>query len=820
MAHTGIRKPKTSIRERVQKQFEKGRTKRAETGRVSRTDFRLAARGDKAARAQIKKFAPGRLGEIGAAPSDIAPPPRFQSEILGTQLDIPRLSAGAPLSRIQQAGTERLTATGRARQITQQKIGGVRQQARGAEQKAFQKAFTGFGLQGGSINDLIRNISQDKGGILSGFSKDPKIRRLQQRALDVSKLSGAKASLGIKQIQQELSGLARQTTGFQEFEIGRTDLRAAEAGITGEEAALTRQFATLGGDVGAVSPEGIQLEPGQRFETNAEGIREIVEDEIERDPFKRAESKLEQQRQETIGGVIQRGRREQTRIRSQFTLLGGGISPAGKRQLASSIISQGAEQSRLEKRFRTGFEDIILSEERRQKDIEKELAAQQDPARLLRTAENQAILQRVQRKMFENPNLDVAEARRLVDRELNTVGKEGLVNVDTFRALQASGQIQPGQEFGAAFSLFKDAKDTENFLRNEINMTEEEIKRQRDADSEARGYKIEDIADQNIRDQMDSITQGLGDGLGSDVNAALSNISNGNSKLGIRPDKTGNLLIAAADRILSAPEMTKEDIDMAQDWKKIGQLTRKKALGIKEGVRAPIDISGILEEEAVPVEESEKERRAKLAKLKKFKPKFKNDAQTKAFGFARRLLTGGTIIDNLETESGGDLDKFLIEAGGIAAPKLPFTNVTLVPNRFLNKEEQSFKQATKNFVNALLRRESGAVISPSEFDNAEEQYFPSPGDLPETLAQKRENRQQVTEDLFFAGGNPDFLAIERAKIELKEPFKRREPSPAIAPTPQRAPEIAESAFNNAILALEGLEIFDPSDEQIFNFINR
>jgi hypothetical protein len=39
---------------------------------------------------------------------------------------------------------------------------------------------------------------------------------------------------------------------------------------------------------------------------------------------------------------------------------------------------------------------------------------------------------------------------------------------------------------------------------------------------------------------------------------------------------------------------------------------------------------------------------------------------------------------------------------------------------------QSQKQAEQNFINAILRKESGAAISPSEYKNAEKQYFPQP----------------------------------------------------------------------------------------------
>jgi len=54
---------------------------------------------------------------------------------------------------------------------------------------------------------------------------------------------------------------------------------------------------------------------------------------------------------------------------------------------------------------------------------------------------------------------------------------------------------------------------------------------------------------------------------------------------------------------------------------------------------------------------------------------------------------------------------------------------------------KSLEQAQRNFVNAILRRESGAAISESEFDNARSQYFPSYGDTPEVLQQKEQNRK-------------------------------------------------------------------------------
>ena len=65
-----------------------------------------------------------------------------------------------------------------------------------------------------------------------------------------------------------------------------------------------------------------------------------------------------------------------------------------------------------------------------------------------------------------------------------------------------------------------------------------------------------------------------------------------------------------------------------------------------------------------------------------------------------------------------------------------------MPNIVKSGKGQQQEQAERNFVNAVLRRESGAAISPAEFESAEKQYFPRAGDSKETLAQKAANRSQ------------------------------------------------------------------------------
>lgn len=66
-------------------------------------------------------------------------------------------------------------------------------------------------------------------------------------------------------------------------------------------------------------------------------------------------------------------------------------------------------------------------------------------------------------------------------------------------------------------------------------------------------------------------------------------------------------------------------------------------------------------------------------------------------------------------------------------------------NLLLPAEAQRVEQAQRDFVNAVLRQESGAAISESEFANAQRQYFPQPGDSAAVIAQKAANRKTAIE---------------------------------------------------------------------------
>lgn len=100
---------------------------------------------------------------------------------------------------------------------------------------------------------------------------------------------------------------------------------------------------------------------------------------------------------------------------------------------------------------------------------------------------------------------------------------------------------------------------------------------------------------------------------------------------------------------------------------------------------------------------------------------------------------------------------------------------------FVNSPEgQKAKQAQDNFVNAVLRQESGAAINASEFNNAKKQYFPQPGDSQQVLEQKRQNRETVIKGFARQAGPGGADVNEALKAPVLNP---QQPSAVVSQIP-------------------------------------
>lgn len=132
-----------------------------------------------------------------------------------------------------------------------------------------------------------------------------------------------------------------------------------------------------------------------------------------------------------------------------------------------------------------------------------------------------------------------------------------------------------------------------------------------------------------------------------------------------------------------------------------------------------------------------------------------NQEQANALTFASRMQAAEALLEGAAqrgtTKPGGIkqvtqgvlgavplIGSALENAGGAA------TNWTQ------SNDQQSVEQAQRDFINAVLRRESGAAISSGEFANAAQQYFPQTGDSKSTIAQKSASRKRVIQGMLAA----------------------------------------------------------------------
>ena len=141
------------------------------------------------------------------------------------------------------------------------------------------------------------------------------------------------------------------------------------------------------------------------------------------------------------------------------------------------------------------------------------------------------------------------------------------------------------------------------------------------------------------------------------------------------------------------------------------------------------------------------------------KDKAPTEYQSKSATFGARAERADKILGDLEGK---------YSAGAVSA-KQGAENVYglggvlgTIGNVALPKNAQKADQAQKDFLSAVLRLESGAVIGPSEFAFGARQYFPQPGDSKEVLKQKEENRKVAIQGFKNAAGPAAFSAAPAA----------------------------------------------------------
>lgn len=162
--------------------------------------------------------------------------------------------------------------------------------------------------------------------------------------------------------------------------------------------------------------------------------------------------------------------------------------------------------------------------------------------------------------------------------------------------------------------------------------------------------------------------------------------------------------------------------------------------------------------------------------------------QANAATFATRMFESNKIVSDPAIYGSG------LGAQGIArniSAAIPGIGNMLVPDEY-----QMYDQAKRDFVNAVLRKESGAAISQGEFDNAEKQYFPRPGDSEKVIAQKAKNRDtaiRVIANSASPSFREQFFGTKTPEIIKRDDAKQRQSLPQ-GYTPAMAVDEAKKAI--------------------------
>jgi hypothetical protein len=153
-----------------------------------------------------------------------------------------------------------------------------------------------------------------------------------------------------------------------------------------------------------------------------------------------------------------------------------------------------------------------------------------------------------------------------------------------------------------------------------------------------------------------------------------------------------------------------------------------------------------------------------------------NEYQGKSTAFGMRAAESSRIIE--EVGQGGKVQPSLVKRAAEAVPLIG-EGLGMAANHLQSPQQQQIEQAQRDFINAVLRQESGAVISDAEFANARKQYFPVPGDSPEVVAQKQANRESAINGFRISAG-PGARNIGGAAAQ-QQPQAQQQQQPSAAP---------------------------------------
>lgn len=145
------------------------------------------------------------------------------------------------------------------------------------------------------------------------------------------------------------------------------------------------------------------------------------------------------------------------------------------------------------------------------------------------------------------------------------------------------------------------------------------------------------------------------------------------------------------------------------------------------------------------------------------------DAQSKNVLYGSKAAQGHKILN----EFGNDYNVTALHAAQ-KVEDVPLIGETAYAT--LGPKEQQIMQAQRNFLNAVLRKESGAAINAGEYATGRKQYFPQPGESDIVVAQKAKARELAIQGISLGAGKAgkEFINEQNAETPKVAPTVVRE----------------------------------------------
>jgi len=150
------------------------------------------------------------------------------------------------------------------------------------------------------------------------------------------------------------------------------------------------------------------------------------------------------------------------------------------------------------------------------------------------------------------------------------------------------------------------------------------------------------------------------------------------------------------------------------------------------------------------------------------------ETQSNAVAFGMRALEANKLATDLEgkgftntgvirTAIGGTMGQAPIVGGKLEQGVRSAFNVLPEFVGGPSPEQQQVDQSRRNFISAVLRKESGAAIGVDEYANEERKYFPQLGDSDKVIKQKQDARKLAIQALEAQAGPSGKRLIEKSR---------------------------------------------------------